>query len=382
MEWSELIEATEKSDWPSAKKQEFVKIGLTYLQDFFRERVLKLALQCYHPYFTETYNLAPWNLQRYGEFGHRLRALSSVPNASQRFKQLGKAARAGTAHESIEMFFGFFNEVEIAYPLVRQGIATEFFTETSTPTPDVRVMIDRRWLNIEITNLRDPPSYWDAGKFRERLRDIVVENFSAEPYFLQIGIGRLWDDIKDSQEEVISEIVEGIRDLLSSSPTDDQISLKGIQIQIYKTDSGFSMAPPEGPQWIISYPQKIKNSIIDKAEQLQLHGPGVIVICDRVFDFPELHKYLPSMRQFIEHLIMPMPHISGVMLVFDEIDMWGFRQWSIERSDLLFAQYVLCDDTRLLSKLLVPNPSAKELLIPAERDALLAYPDMNEGNLA
>lgn len=273
------------------------------------------------------------------------------------------------------MFFAFFNEVEIAYPLVKQGLSVEFFQETSTPTPDLKVNVDGRWLSIEITNLRDPASYWDAEKFKERLREVIVENFSKIPYFLQIGIGRLWKDIESSQDEVILEIIEEIRKLLNSSPSEDQINLRGIQIQIYRMGSALSMALPEGPQWSINYPRKIQRSILDKGKQLQSHGPGVIVICDSVFNFPDIRKHLPSMRQFIEHLIKPSSHVSGVLLVFDKMSMWGLSQWLIEESDSLFTQQLLCHETRLLSKLLIPNLAAKELLTQAEIDSLLAYPD-------
>lgn len=279
MEWLELIEAMNQSDWPSPEKKEFVESGLIYLREFFGDRVLRLAMQSYHPYFSETYNLASWNLQRYAELGHRLRTLSSIQNAFKRFRRLRKAAITHPARESIELFFGIFNEVEIAYPLLKQSKAIEFFEEGVTTTPDLRVKIDSRWLNVEITNLRDPASYWDAEKFKERLRDVIVEKFSSEPYFLQIGLGRFWDDIKDSQNEVVSEIIEGIRYLLSFSPTEDQINLQGIQIQISKGGSGLFMTPPEGPQWIINYPKKIQTSILDKVKQLQRHSPAVIVIC-------------------------------------------------------------------------------------------------------
>lgn len=379
MEWSKLIEAAEESDWPSPEKQGFVKSGLMYLQEFFGDRVLGLAFQSYHPYFTETYNWAPWNLQRYAESGHRLKALSDVPNASHRFKQLRKAAATYPGRESIEMFFGLFNEVEITYPLVRQGIPTEFFRETSSPTPDVRARIDRRWLNIEITNLRDPASYWDAQKFKARLRDTIAGNFSAQPYLLRIDLGRLWRDIEDCQEETISEIVESIRHLLSSSATENQVNLAGIEVEVYRLTSGagLCMVPPAGPQWVIDYPRKIRRSVADKARQLQSHGPCAIVICDSVFDSPDIPESLPKMKEFIEQLVMPISHVCSVMLVFEETNMWGVSPWPIEGTGLAFAQYVLCEGTRLLSKLLVPNLGAKEPLTQAELDALLAYPEVN-----
>lgn len=64
------------------------------------------------------------------------------------------------------------------------------------------------------------------------------------------------------------------------------------------------------------------------------------------------------------------------MLVFDKISMWGVSRWPIENQNLLFAQYALCDGTRLLSKLLIQNFGAKERLDPVEINTLLAYPEI------
>lgn len=149
MEWPELIDAAVRADWPSPEKQEFVKNGLIFLQNFFGDDVLKVAFESYHPYFAETINLAPWNLQRYAEFGHRINVLRAVPNAYRRLKQLRNASLKFPDRGSIENFFGFFSEVEIAYPFVAGGITTEFIQETKTRTPDLRVKIDDRWLNKE-----------------------------------------------------------------------------------------------------------------------------------------------------------------------------------------------------------------------------------------
>lgn len=375
MEWSELIEASNKAEWPSFEKQQYVKKGLLYLQEFFGERVLKLAMESYHPYFTETYNWAPWNLLLYAGFGHRLEALKSVPNSTHRLNQLRKSARENPGRSSIEMFFGFFNEVEIAYPLVKQGLSLEFIKETLTPTPDLKVNFEGRWLNIEITNLRDPASYWDANIFKARLRDAIVANFSNIPYILKIRIGRLWENIAGSQEEVITEIITGIKQILKSSPPEVQFNIQGIQIEASRLVSSLCMIPPEGPFWKINYLQKIQRAIIDKGKQLQIHGPAVIVICDNVFNFSIIPKTLPRIEEFINNLIKEMPHISGVMLVLDKAGMAKQRQWHIEKSNLLFAQYLLCDEKRLLSKLLVPNLVAKELLTPVEINSLLAYID-------
>lgn len=374
MNWSELIEATKSADWPSIDDQEFAKDGLTYLQDFLGERVLNL--KSYHPYFSETYNTASWNLQRYAEFGHRIRTLCSVTNFPHRFRQLRQTAKAIPTSGRIEKFFSLFYEIEMAYPFVKQDIVTEFFQEAATPTPDFRIKINDRWLNMEITNLRDPASYWDAEKFKMKLRDTIVENFSNEPWFLQIGIGRLWDDIKRSQNETILEIIEELRKLLNSSSAEDQINLRGIQIYFFRMGAALTMAPLEGPQWLINYPQKIRNSIFAKSKQLLSHAPAIIVICDCVFNFSEIPKLLPNLVQFVEYIIKPMSHISGVMLVFDKTNMFGICKWPIEKPDFLFEQYLLCHDTRLLAKLLIPNPGAEELLTPKEIYSLLAYPNI------
>jgi len=134
--------------------------------------------------------------------------------------------------------------------------------------------------------------------------------------------------------------------------------------------------PFEGPQWIIYFQEKIQSSILNKAEQIKDYTPAIIVICDQVFNFPDIPKHLQNIKESIQHSVSSMPHISGVMLVFDQTSMWELKEWSIDKTNLLVVQFLLCDNTRLLSKLLIPNLAAYEALTSAEIDTLLVYPDL------
>jgi hypothetical protein len=372
-EWSRLIQASERTYWPSSEKQLFIKDGLLYLKEFFGDRVLKLARDSYHPYFTWAINTTPQNLQKYSEFGHKIKALKNIKSSGNSLKKLRKAAHTAAARSSIEGFFGFFNEVETAYSFVEKCLPIEFISESKSKTPDLKVYIDRKWLYIEITNFQNHASFWEAEKFKSNLRDKIIENFNSQPYHLHIGLWKLWDEIKDSPEETISLIIEELDSLFSKSKEQAQANIGGIVIDIYKWGGGLSMLPPRGPQWVVDYPKKIRSKIIDKAKQLKDYAPGIIVVSDRVYNFPDIYDNLELLNRAVQLELRDKPHVSAVMLVFDANSL-KIKSWPKVNPKLFFSQYVLNHKTRLLTKFVVLNNWAKEPLSQKEVEVLLSYP--------